>query len=132
MVEGFGYYHPQSFSVKTPSNSRRTSKIVQRASQALLRDRIHFHWRNKASQVQKIQELENFLKSSLINSGQQRIFTAVESSFRKTFNKQKRLIFVNFLFSIINRIGLPQYRPPTNLYSVIPNTFSQRRRTRSS
>jgi hypothetical protein len=26
-----------------------TSKIVQRASQALLRDRIYFHWRNKAS-----------------------------------------------------------------------------------
>jgi hypothetical protein len=57
---------------------------------ALLSHSIHFHWRNKVSQLQKIQELENFLKPSLINSGQQRIFTAVESSFRKIFNKQKQ------------------------------------------
>jgi hypothetical protein len=56
---------------------------------ALLGDRIHFHWNNKASQLQKIQELENFLRSSLSSLDQQRIFTAVESSFRNVFNKQK-------------------------------------------
>jgi hypothetical protein len=78
---------PKGFSVKTAFNSRRTSKIIQRASRlALLRDRIHFHWRNKASLLQKIQELEDFIKSSLAISDQQRIFTAVESSFRKIFN----------------------------------------------
>jgi hypothetical protein len=81
---------PKGFSVKTPFNSRRTSKIIQRASLALLRDRIHFHWRNKASLLQRIQELEDFIKSSLAISDQQRIFTAVECSFRKIFNKQKQ------------------------------------------
>jgi hypothetical protein len=37
------------------------------------------------------QQLENFLKSSVINSEQQRIFTAVESSFTKIFNKQEEI-----------------------------------------
>jgi hypothetical protein len=36
----------------------------------------------------KIHELENLLTSSVINSDQQCIFTAVKSSFRKIFNKQ--------------------------------------------
>jgi hypothetical protein len=34
---------PRGFSIKTPFNSRRSSKIAQRASQAFLRNRIHFH-----------------------------------------------------------------------------------------
>jgi hypothetical protein len=35
--------------------------------------------------------MENFLKSSVSNSDQQRIFIAVESSFRNVFNKQKAI-----------------------------------------
>jgi hypothetical protein len=46
-----------------PFNSPRTSKIVQCASKAFLRDMTHFHWHKKASQLQKIQQLENFIKS---------------------------------------------------------------------
>jgi hypothetical protein len=52
---------------------------------------MHFCWHNKASQLQKIQQLENFLNSSVSNSNQQLIFTAVESSFRNIFNKQKAI-----------------------------------------
>jgi mannosyltransferase OCH1-like enzyme len=51
---------PKAFSIKTPFSGRRTSNIVQRASQALLRDRIHFHWHNKDSQLQKVQEFGKF------------------------------------------------------------------------
>jgi hypothetical protein len=67
----------------------------------LLRDRIHFQWCNKSLQLQKIQELENFLKSSLSNSDQQRIFTAVESLFGKIFNKQKQTHICKF--SVLNK-----------------------------
>jgi hypothetical protein len=35
------------FSIKTPISSRCSSKIVQRAIKALLRDRIHFQWQNR-------------------------------------------------------------------------------------
>jgi hypothetical protein len=61
--------------VKTPVSSRCYSRIVQNASQALLRDRIHFRWYNEASQLHKIQQPENFLKLS------------AEGSFRNIFNK---------------------------------------------
>jgi hypothetical protein len=120
-VGGSGCFHPQVKGKKTPTqlghleranlNHRattvtRTSKIVQHVSQALLRDRIHFHWRYKPSQIQKIQELKNFLKSSMINCDRQRIFTAVESSFRKIFNKQKHTH--NQKFSALN---IQQDRP---------------------
>jgi hypothetical protein len=47
---------PKGFSIKTPLHSRRSSKIVQRANQTILKDRIRFHWHNKASQFQKIQQ----------------------------------------------------------------------------
>jgi hypothetical protein len=40
---------PKGFSIKTPINSRRSSNIVQRASKALVRDRIHFHWHNNVT-----------------------------------------------------------------------------------
>jgi hypothetical protein len=63
-------------------------------------DRIHFHWRNKSSQLQKIQELQNSFKLSLINSDQQRIFTVAESSFRKLFKKQKQTYIRKF--SVLN------------------------------
>jgi hypothetical protein len=56
---------------------------------ALLMDKIHFHWHNKISRLQKIQQLDEFLNSSVSNSDQERIFTAVESSFRNIFNKEK-------------------------------------------
>jgi hypothetical protein len=72
---------PKGLSKKIPVNSRRSSKIVQRASKSLLGDRIHFHWHNKTSQLQKIQQLEEFLKSFVTHSDQERIFTAVVSSF---------------------------------------------------
>jgi hypothetical protein len=74
---------PKEFAVQTLFHSRHTSKIVQSASQAFMKGRIHIHW-HKASL------LENFLKSSLVNSDQHRIFTAVENSFRKIFNKQRQ------------------------------------------
>jgi hypothetical protein len=91
---------PKGFPIKTPVSSRHFSNIVQHASKALLVDRIHFHWHNKASQLQKIQQLENFLKSSVSNFNQQHIFTAVESSFRNIFNKQKEFdIHKLFLFN---------------------------------
>jgi hypothetical protein len=47
----------QTVLYKTPVNSRRSSRIDQRVSKALLRDRIQFQWHNKASQIQKIQQL---------------------------------------------------------------------------
>jgi hypothetical protein len=80
---------PKGCSIKTPINSRRSSKTVQQASKALVRDRIHFHSHNKISLLQKIQKLEEFIKSSVSNSDQVRIFTAVESSHRNILNKQK-------------------------------------------
>jgi hypothetical protein len=80
---------PKGLLVNTPYSSRRSSKIDQLASMALLTDRIHFHWNNMVSQLQKIQQLENFLRSSVSSLDQQCIFTAVESSFRNVFNKQK-------------------------------------------
>jgi hypothetical protein len=49
-----------------------------------------------ASQPQKIQQLENFLKPSPSNSNQQRILIAVESSFRNIFNKQKAIRIRDF------------------------------------
>jgi hypothetical protein len=55
---------PTGFYVKTPINSRRSSKIAQRASNAL-RDRLRFQWCNKVLLHQKIHKLENFLKSSI-------------------------------------------------------------------
>jgi hypothetical protein len=56
---------------------------------ALLRERICLHWYNKASQLQQTQQLENFLNLLLSNSEQQYIFSAVESSFRSIFHKEK-------------------------------------------
>jgi hypothetical protein len=80
---------PKGFSVKTPFNSRSSTKIALRASQALLRNRLHYQWQKKTSQLYEIRQLEEFFKSSVNRSDQQRIFTAVESSFKKIFNKQK-------------------------------------------
>jgi hypothetical protein len=37
---------PKGFFVKTPVSSLRSSRIAQHATTALLRDRIHFHWKN--------------------------------------------------------------------------------------
>jgi hypothetical protein len=84
--------------------SLNSSKIAQHARRALLRDRIYFHWHNKAgnkaSQVQKFQQLENFLRSSVSHLDQQRIFTAVDSSFTNMFRKQ-RMIHIE-KFSLLN------------------------------
>jgi hypothetical protein len=57
------------------------SKVVQCASKALLRDGIQFSWQNKASNLQQIQQLGNFLTSLGSDSDQQCVFTAVDSSF---------------------------------------------------
>jgi hypothetical protein len=54
----------------------------------------------KASQLRQIQQVENFLKSSVINFNEQDIFTAVESSFRNFFNKQNEFHVRNF--SVLN------------------------------
>jgi hypothetical protein len=70
---------PKGISIKIPVNSQLSPKIVQRASKAPLKDRTHFHWHNKASQLQKIQKLGNLLKSSVNNSDQQLTFNAVEN-----------------------------------------------------
>jgi hypothetical protein len=57
----------------------------------LLRDRIHFCWQNKISQLQRIQQMENVLKPSLNTSDQCHIFNVVENSSRNIFNKQKAI-----------------------------------------
>jgi hypothetical protein len=44
---------PKGLSVKMPYSGRRSFKIAQRASVALLRDRIHAHWNNKSSQLEQ-------------------------------------------------------------------------------
>jgi hypothetical protein len=44
---------PKGFLIKTPFISRRSSRISYRASKALLRDRIHFHWSNNVAQLKK-------------------------------------------------------------------------------
>jgi hypothetical protein len=80
---------PKGFSIKIPFNSRCSSRISLQASKALLTDRIHFNWNNKVTQLQKIQGLEDFIMSSADILDQQRIFSAVDSSFRNIFNKQK-------------------------------------------
>ncbi|XP_023702099.1 uncharacterized protein LOC111861618 [Cryptotermes secundus] len=74
---------------------------------ALLRDRIHAHWKIKSSQLQEIQQLENFLMSSISSSDQQQVFTAVESSFRNIFNKQKGIHIHKFsmLKSCRDKVG---------------------------
>jgi hypothetical protein len=82
---------PKGLSFKNPANGQHSTRIVQCASKALLRDKIHFHCHNKVSQLQRIQHLENFLKSSVNNSEQHLIFAVVESSFRNIFNKQKAI-----------------------------------------
>jgi hypothetical protein len=53
--------NPKGFSIKTLVNSRRSSKIVQRATKALLRDSTHFHCHNNTFRLQEIKQLENFL-----------------------------------------------------------------------
>jgi hypothetical protein len=72
-----------------PYSGESSFKIAQRATMALLRDRIHAHWNNKSSQLQKFQQLEKFLRSSISSSDQERVLTAGEGSFRNIWNKQK-------------------------------------------
>jgi hypothetical protein len=88
---------PKCLSIKTPVCSQRLFKIVQQASKALLKDRLQFHWGNKAFQLQEIQQLENFFRTSVNEIDQQRIFTAVESSFKNIFEKQKACHIRKFL-----------------------------------
>jgi hypothetical protein len=83
-----------ALSRKNHVNSQRSSKIVPHNIKALLRDRIHFHWHNKVSQLQKMQQLENICKSSSSNSDQHRIFTTVGSFFRNILNKQQKVIHI--------------------------------------
>jgi hypothetical protein len=49
----------------------------------------------------------------------------LEAHLEKSLTSKNGFIFVNSPHSIINRIALPQYRPPTNLFSNFSNTFSQ-------
>jgi hypothetical protein len=124
---------PKGLLVKTPYSSRRSYKIAHRASMAILRDRIHFHWNNKASILQKIHQLENFLRSSVSNLDQQRIFTAVESSFRNNFNKQKGFIYASSPFLRINmtRSGPRQLLHLRNLSLISQNMSLQTVRNQS-
>jgi hypothetical protein len=92
---------PKGLLLKNPINIQHSSVIVQHARKALLRGRIHFCCHNKVYQLQRIQQLLNFLKSVVSNSDQHHTFTDVESSSRNNFNKEWS-IFVNFHSSMIS------------------------------
>jgi hypothetical protein len=77
-----------TFLTTNPVNSQDSSRTVQRVRKAFLKNRIHFHWHRKVSQLQEIKHLENLLKPSS-NSDQHCIFTDVQNYFRKIFNDQK-------------------------------------------
>jgi hypothetical protein len=75
--------------LQSPLNSHRSSEIIQRASKTHLRDRLRFQPYREASLTQQSLEVETFIRKSVNLRDQQRIFTAVSTSFNKAFHKQK-------------------------------------------
>jgi hypothetical protein len=124
---------PKGVFVKTPFSSPRSSRIAQRASTSLLRDRMHFHCNNKATLLRKINQLKDFLRSSVSNSDQQRIFKAKESSFSNIFNKQKATHIRKFslLNNQQNKVISITTSASKNQSSVFPITSSQTPRKQS-
>jgi hypothetical protein len=66
--------------------------MFQRAIVELLRYKIHFQCRNKASWFQKIKQMDDVLKLSVSNCYR----CCVETSFRNIFNNQKAIYIRKF------------------------------------
>jgi hypothetical protein len=88
---------PNVLVLKAPYHNFRLVKIILRASVALLQERIKFHRYRIASQFKQIEKLESYFLASLLQSDYQRIFTAVNSSYRHVYYKTRNIRIQKFL-----------------------------------
>jgi hypothetical protein len=83
--------------LKAPYHSHRSSKVILRASKALLKDRIQFYRFKNATLNKQIDDLETSFRKSTNQSHQLCILAAVERSFKYHFLKQKEIQIRKFL-----------------------------------